>query len=34
MYNKIFNEDCLKYLERLDDRSVDAFIFDPRIWVL
>ena len=29
MYNKIFNEDCLKYLERLDDRSVDAFIFDP-----
>ena len=29
MHNKIFNEDCMSYLERLKDRSVDAFVFDP-----
>lgn len=29
MHNKIFNEDCIEYLNKLEDRSVDAFIFDP-----
>jgi len=27
--NRIYNEDCNSYLSRLDDRSVDLFLFDP-----
>ena len=29
MRDKIFNEDCIKYLNRLQDRSVDLFLLDP-----
>ena len=29
MYNKIFNKDCLEYLESLEDKSVDLFLLDP-----
>ena len=29
MRNEIFNEDCVKYLNRLEDRSVDLFLLDP-----
>lgn len=29
MHNKIFNENCIQYLNRLDDKSVDAFLLDP-----
>ena len=28
-HNKIYNEDCLTYLERLEDKSVDLFVLDP-----
>ena len=27
--NKIYNEDCITFLKRLPDRSVDLFILDP-----
>ncbi len=29
MINKIFNMDCLNYLDKLEDRSVDLFLLDP-----
>ena len=28
-HNKIYNEDCLTYLDRLEDKSVDLFVLDP-----
>jgi len=29
MRNEIFNEDCVSYLKRLEDKSVDLFLLDP-----
>ena len=29
MKNKIFNEDCISYLKKLEDKSVDVFLLDP-----
>jgi len=29
MINEIFNMDCLKYLDKLEDKSVDLFLLDP-----
>lgn len=27
--NKIYNEDCLEGMKRIDDKSVDAIVTDP-----
>lgn len=29
MHNKVYNMDCLEYLNNLDDKSVDLFLLDP-----
>ncbi len=29
LYNKILNIDCVEYLQKLEDRSVDLFVLDP-----
>ena len=29
MINEIFNMDCMNYLDKLQDRSVDLFVLDP-----
>jgi len=29
MFNKIYNMDCIEYLDKLEDRSVDLFLLDP-----
>ncbi len=32
MINKIFNEDCLEWMKRIPDWSIDAIITDPPYW--
>lgn len=32
MINKIFNEDCLEWMKRIPDGSIDAIITDPPYW--
>ena len=32
MLNQIFNEDCLEWMKRIPDGSIDCIITDPPYW--